>query len=329
MQTNKLGLSSFNAHRALIFCLFIGCSTLVLFFILSKNDSDNFDAHIAVFIPGSVPFFDIQTKAIESTAAKFNIKTTFFNAGWDPLIQIQQLQNALSFGVDAIALASVDNQSLKAAPEIVAKYNIPLLTFTNAIGTDRYGKYPKVLAHVGRDEIEAGQLIAKQIELLRQQQPTTIMLVQGAAGTPPQRHRELGFFQIISQHSNWKVVKNININEWDSEIVEHEVQKLYQSGQVVDVIATQWAQASLAAAHVVKKHATKINIVGLEFNKAIKKGMLAGNISYSTNFSIEDEGRIAIMTLINLMKEKKPKGFLPIKQVIIDASAAASIIPEY
>ncbi len=324
----SIGTSTFNNHKALLFCLSSAFAVL-LALLLSKNASDSYDTHIAVLIPGPVPFFDIQTKAMDSAAKLNNIKITYFNANWDPFIQIQQLKNVLTLKVDAIALASVDNQALKVAPALVKKYHIPLVTFTNAIGTDRYGKYPGVAAHVGRDEIEAGQLLAQQIELLRQNQPTKIMLVQGAAGTTPQQLREQGFLEILSNHPNWTLEKNVIIAQWDSEIVENEVQKLYQSDQLVDVIATQWSQASLAASYVNKKNANKMSIVGLEFSEAIKKEIIKGNISSTSNFSIAEEGQVAIMTIADILKKKETNFFSSIKQTIVNSSNVTNIIPEY
>ncbi|MCF6204038.1 MAG: sugar ABC transporter substrate-binding protein [Methylococcaceae bacterium] len=283
---------------------------------------------IAVLLPGSVTFFEIQKNAIKNIADKFGLHVTFYNAEWDSKIQIQQLQNAVSTGADIIALATVDNQDLKVAPGIVAKHNIPLITFTNAIGSDPYGYYHNVTVHIGRDEIEAGQLLAKQIESIRGNQKTTIFLIQGAAGTTPQRLRELGFNEIVAQHSNWTILDSAKISNWDSQQAASEVEKIFNSGQKVDIVATQWADAAVSASYVINSLNKKTSIVSLEFNSSIQKEMLEGRIGSTTYYSIANEAELVIKTIVKILQGVTTKRFVSIKQTIIDKSQAINIKPE-
>ena len=114
----------------------------------------------------------------------------FLNANWGAVTQIQQLHYALLRGVDAIALASVNNQALRTAPLLVTEYNIhSLMQFDPIV----MGSTPNVATHQSRDKIDAEKLLAKQIKLLKKDKPTIIPLVHRAAGTPPQHQREHSF----------------------------------------------------------------------------------------------------------------------------------------
>lgn len=296
---------------------------------LKSNQIVSSKKHVAVLIPGSVPFFDVQSRAILKAADELNIKITLLNAGWDPIIQIQQIHSALSLGIDAIAIAAVDNHALIVAPIILSKYKIPLITFTNAIGDNHHGLYENILTHIGRDEVEAGRLLAYEIERLRPHQETAILLIQGTAGTAPQRLRNIGFQEIVSTHPNWKVIRSIKVQGWNNETVEAEIQKIYNSGLNVDIIATQWAGAAVAAAYIVDKHKKKISIVSLEFNAALQKEMLKGTIASSTSYSIAEEGRRMVKTISKILKGEKANRFVPIKQKIIDLPSARKTQVEY
>lgn len=317
--------------------LFIGMACLFILLVLANifhqwNRPEATDRkRIAVLLPGSVEFFSLEREAMRTAAQGYAFDLLFFNAGWDSYQQIHQLEKVLSMhGIAAIALCAVNNEALMVASTLVENHDLPLITFTNGIGHDPHGLINGVQAHVGRDEVKAGQMIGTAIEQLALPHPPKILLIQGAPGTPPQRFRDRGFRMILAKHPQWTIVKDILIPAWDAADVEREVQQALDLKLDFDVIATQWAGAATAAAHTLQSnHVTDVKIVSLEYTRELQKLLMAGTAQSTTNFSVAEEGRQTIVTVAKILKKEDVPKFVEIPQTVLSAEDAQSTPPEW
>lgn len=313
---------------------------LLLFFMLGMlffsaintfkyfNQSHGDAYEIGVLFPGFIEFFEVQKKAMIDTAEVHGVKLHFLHASWDSFVQTQQIQNFIGQDMDAILLCSVDNKALVGALELFENIDTPLITFTNSISNDPLGDYDGVVSHIGRDEVKAGELLAKQIEMLNMKEQIKIVYIQGSPGTAPQRLREYGFLHKAEQ-KNWEVTGSFTAEGWNEEIVYKSLQRLIDSGVKFNVIATQWANAAVSAANLLdKNNINDVRIVSLEYSEAIRDKMQRGQVQSTTFFSIEQEGSITIETVINYLKfNKQPPKFIEIEQYIVTQSDAANLEP--
>lgn len=284
---------------------------------------------VAVLIPGGVNFFDIQKRGIVRAGQDHDLKIIFANAGWDSNKQLQQVENFIAKGVDLIALCAVDNLALQAAAPLCRNADIPLITFTNAIGTHHQGVFEGVIAHVGRDEVEAGRILGQMVESLFNDHPVQIALIQGASGTAPQRFRLRGFMEIVNEHPGWKIVMTEYVAGWTSEGAWEVTEAFLNTGKHIDVIVTQSGSMGAAASLALRENrVSDIRIVSLEFSKEVADAIRRGNMNLTTYFSIEKEGYRAIETASKILQGQTVPRFIEIKQQWVNPKNVEEFKPE-
>lgn len=111
---------------------------------------------VAVLLPGTVEFFSVQRRGLDAAAQEFGLNLIYADAEWDAGKQLSQVENFIARKVDLVLLCAADNMALRTAVTRCNEANIPIITFTNSIGTDPEGKYPGVISHIGRSEIGSG-----------------------------------------------------------------------------------------------------------------------------------------------------------------------------
>ena len=298
--------------------ILIGTTILTLLFGLvflslpSKNLNQN-STKVAVLIPGSVEFFSVQKQGLNRAAEKFGLQIIYADAEWDAGKQLSQVENFISMKVDLILICSVDNLALVRAAPLAEKAGIPLMTFSNTIGEHPHGKYPGVIAHIGRNEEKSGEMLARMLENIFETNAINILMIQGSPGTSAQRMREKGFSRIARQHRNWKIVSNNYVNGWTKEGALNAVEDFLQTGEKADVIVTQWWEASIAASMALKeKNVHGLKIIGLEFSKGLIPYLQSGDVEISTYFSIKEEGFKAAETAGLYLRKREIPNFVEI-----------------
>ncbi|MDR4502590.1 MAG: sugar ABC transporter substrate-binding protein [Nitrospirales bacterium] len=319
-------------QKILLSLLGVLCLLIILNIFIQLHQFEDHKKHMAVFLPGSVKFFSIETRAMDQEAKRLDIDLVTFNAGWDPYVQIEQVENVLlGKTFDAIALCSVDNQAMSAIIKLIREKSIPFVTFTNGVGHTQNQPSAIVNAHIGRDELKAGQILGKAVELLARDTPINIVLIEGAPGTAPQRFREKGFLDSFDAHKDhWTLIEKLLIPGWNIQIVAREIQRMVDEKTLGTVIVTQWAEAAVAVVHILQKNKIKdIKVVTLEFTQDVKNFMHTGDIQYATYSSIAEEGQKVIQTVQKLMDGEHVNFFIEIPQVLVTPGIARGIVPEW
>ncbi|MEW5815797.1 MAG: sugar ABC transporter substrate-binding protein, partial [Spirochaetota bacterium] len=231
-----------------------------------------------------------------------------------------QVENFIAKKVDLILLCSADNETLKAAVPLCNKAKIPLITFSNTVGSDAHGKYEGVIAYIGRDEVKGGEMLGQMGEQLLQDRAANIVLIQGSPGTSAQRFRERGFLNIAKKHPNWQIVADRPITGWTKEGALSAMEDFLQTGKKVDLVVTQWWTAGIAAAMALKEKGIKdAYVVSLEYTKELIPYIKAGEVDITTYFSIVEEGYKAAEAAGKYLKGEKIQEFVEILPVWVTA----------
>ena len=134
---------------------------------------------VAVLLPGAVEFFSVQRIGIDKAGKDFGLNITYADAEWDAGKQLSQVENFIIKKVDAIMLCAADNIALIPAVKLCNDANIPIITFTNSLGTDTEGKFEGVVSYIGRSEVGAGIIQAEMAEQLLGEEGGNIVLIEG------------------------------------------------------------------------------------------------------------------------------------------------------
>lgn len=285
---------------------------------------------VAVLFPGSVEFFMIQRKGMDKAAKEFGIELIYSDSEWDPGKQLNQLENFVARGVDAILLCSADNIALLPAIDLCKEADIPLISFTNILGEDPSGDVAGVESFIGINDETLGSLMGQMAESLLENKPTNIVLIEGTPGTAPQRLRTKAFKEVVEKHDNWKIVYSQSVSGWTKEGALAAVEASLQQGEKIDLISCQWYAAAAAAVKAVEEAGLDydITITGLEFSKEIIPYIKEGKIDMTTNASISNMGYVTIETAYKVLKGEDVDKVISIIPEIVSAKNVDDVVAE-
>ena len=304
----------------------------MVFNLSAAGQSDSADGKptVAVLLPGSVEFFMIQRKGMDKAAEEFGIDLIYSDAEWDAGKQLTQMENFVARGVDAILLCSADNIALLPSIELCQEAGIPLITFTNVLGEDPSGDVEGVESFVGINDAYLGTLMGEMAESLLDNKPANIVLIEGTAGTAPQRLRSEAFKKVVAKHSNWNIVYSQSIPGWTKEGALAAIEASLQKGVQIDLISCQWYAAASAAAEAVEEANLPYDvfITGLEFSKELVPYIKEGKVHMTSNASIEGMGYTAVKTAAQVLKGESVEKVISIIPEIVSIDNVDSIVPE-
>lgn len=284
---------------------------------------------VAVLLPGTVEFFSVMRRGIDKAAEDYNLDIIYADAEWDAGKQLSQVENFIVKKVDAIMLCAADNIALLQGVKLCNDAGIPLISFTNSLGTDPEGKYAGVVSYIGRSEIAAGIIQGEMAELLLGDKEASIVLIEGNPGTAPQRMREEGFLKVAAKHPNWTIVEKRPIEGWTKEGALAFMEAFLQSGRKVDLVSCQWWSGAIAAAMALEEAGvTGVYVTGLEYAKELVPYIKEGKVAASTYFSVVEEGYKAAETTAKYLNGEKVPLFVEIKHIIVTKDNVDKFIPE-
>ena len=284
---------------------------------------------VAVLLPGTVEFFSVQRRGLDAAAQEFGLNLIYADAEWDAGKQLSQVENFIARKVDLVLLCAADNMALRTAVTRCNEANIPIITFTNSIGTDPEGKYPGVISHIGRSEIGSGVVQAEFVEKLFGNASIDIILIEGNPGTTAQRMREEGFISIANKYPNLKIIEKRPIDGWTKEGTLAFMEAFLQSGRNVDVIACQWWSGAIAASMALKERGiSDVYVLGLEYARELVPYIESGDVYATTYFSVVEEGYKAVEAAHKYLTGQEVPKFVEIKQIIVTKDNVKEFEPE-
>ena len=312
----------------LLICLLLPA---VVAFAAGKKEEVAETLEVAVLLPGSVEFFSVMQKGMDKAAADFDIKLIYADAEWDAGKQLSQLENFVTRDVDAILLCAGDNQALLPSIDICKDAGVPLLTFTNTLGSRPDGWVDGIVTFIGTNEVNMGKQLGIMGEKYVGDRPTNIVLIEGSPGTAPQRMRTQGFKMIADEKPNWKIVYSQAIPGWTKEGSLAAMEAFLQTGERVDLVVTHWNAAAAAAAMALDEasYEGEVRIVGLEFNRDLVTFIKEGKVDAATFYSVEDLGYTVIDNTAQFLNGKTIPKFVEIETIVVDINNVDDIEPEF
>ncbi len=285
----------------------------------------------AISLPGSVEFFMVQRRGMDQAAKDLGIDIVYADAEWDPGKQLNQVEDFVAQGVDILLLCSSDNMALLPAVDLCREAGIPLITFTNVLGSNPDGSLDGVVSFIGINDNTMGVMMGEMAEmLLGDRENASIVLIEGTPGTSSQRMRTDGFNSVLAKHPGWKIVYSQAITGWTKEGALAAVEAFLRTGQDVDLISCQWHAAASAAAEALAESGIdkKVFVTGLEYSRETVPYIKDGKIDMTTDASISDIGYKVVEAADKYLKGEKIPPVIEIMPIIVDKSNVDTVKPE-
>nr|WP_294020949.1 sugar ABC transporter substrate-binding protein [uncultured Lachnoclostridium sp.] len=284
----------------------------------AETTGEEKDYKIAVLLPGPTGYFVATKEGVDAAAAEYGVTIEYADAQWDASKQLSQAEDFMVKGVDLIALCCVDSGSGEKIVKSAQESNIPVLAFTNAIGSEETGEYAGLVSYVGQNEVNTGAVTGEIAKNLLGEAGGKAILIEGVPGTTPQINRKKGLEQAL-KGSNIEIIYNQTSN-WEKEQALKIVEDLIQKKMEFNVVICQDDNSATGAGQALKEAGMKeeVKVIGLGGSKdglqAVKDGVIDG----TTYMSAVEEGHLAIETSVKYLNGEKVEPVTEIRQLEVN-----------
>ncbi|HBF2451047.1 TPA: sugar ABC transporter substrate-binding protein [Clostridioides difficile] len=303
-------------HLALLLSLvmifgLVGCSN-------GGDKEKNGEKKIAVLLPGSTGYFVATKQGIDAKSKELGVSVEYADAQWDASKQLSQAEDFMAKGVDMIALCGVDSAVSERIVKAANDSDVPIVAFTNSIGSNPTGEFKGLVTYIGQNEEETGALTRKIAKNLLGETGGKAVLIEGVPGTTPQVLRKKGLEKELKD-SNIEIVYNQTSN-WEKEQALKVTEDLIQKKTDFNVIICQDDNSATGAGQALKDAGLKdkVKVIGLGGSKDGLKAITDGLIDGTTYMSAVEEGGLVIEKASKFLKGEKIEPVTQIKQVEVN-----------
>jgi simple sugar transport system substrate-binding protein/ribose transport system substrate-binding protein len=214
------------------------------------------------------------TKSIQESAAKANIKLQFADAQQQQQNQIQAIRSFIAQKVDVIAFSPVVESGWDTVLKEVKTAKIPVILTDRAIDSPDTSLYE---SFIGSDFVlegkKAGEWLVKAYE--GKSETVNIVELQGTTGSAPANDRKQGFGEVIAADPKFKVIAS-QTGDFTRAKGKEVMQAFLQANKDIDVLYAHNDDMGLGAIEAIEgaglKPGVDITIITVD---AVKDGMQA------------------------------------------------------
>lgn len=241
-------------------------------------------------------FLTIVRNSITNEMKTEGVKGQIEDAKGDVAQQLQQVQNFIGQGVDAIIVNPVDTNAVKPIVDLTTKAGIPLVFVNRKPATELTGK----MAFVGSDSELAGRL---QMEALakRMDYKGNVAILLGDLANEATRQRTKGVKAVVAKYPGLKVVQEQTAKFTRNDAVDVTSNWL-TAGDDIQAIASNNDEMAIGALQALGKNEQKILVAGVDGTpdalQMIKNGKMVATVFQDA----KGQGSGAVQTAVKLVK---------------------------
>lgn len=241
-------------------------------------------------------FLTIVRTAMQKEMQKDNVKGQVEDAKGDVSQQLQQVQNFISQGVDAIIVNPVDTNAVKPIMDQATAAGVPLVFVNRRPAAELTGK----MAYVGSDSELAGRL---QMEALAKNMnhKGNVAILLGDLANESTRQRTKGVKAVIAKYPGLKVVQEQTAKFMRNDAVDV-VSNWMTAGDDIQAIASNNDEMAIGALQALGKNEGKILVAGVDGTpdalQMIKNGKMVATVFQDA----KGQGEGAVQTAVKLAK---------------------------
>lgn len=241
-------------------------------------------------------FLTIVRTSMQKEMQKEGVKGQIEDAKGDVSQQLQQVQNFIGQGVDAIIVNPVDTNAVKPIMEQATKANIPLIFVNRRPAAELAGK----MAYVGSDSELAGRL---QMEALAKAMngKGNVAILLGDLANESTRERTKGVEAVVAKYPNIKIVQKQTAKFMRNDAVDV-VSNWMTAGDDINAIASNNDEMAIGALQALGKNSNNVLIAGVDGTpdalQMIKNGKMVATVFQDA----KGQGEGAVQTAVKLAK---------------------------
>lgn len=220
---------------------------------------------IAYITPGlNVPFWKYLSDGIKQSAAASGatVEVTDYDSRNDAATQLQNAQDAITRGVDAIIISPTDSSTAPAVLELAAESGVPVIIAD--IGTDSGDYVSFVISSNEQGAYEAGQVLVEQMKAAGWEGSDVVMITISQARINGQ-NRTKGFTRALEEGGS-KVVQYLESKDYTRAEAQQQALDLLTANPEARGFFTQHDEATLGAWTAIEDSGKENDIVLVGFD---------------------------------------------------------------
>lgn len=260
------------------------------------------------------PFFVSMKEGVDEAAASLGIELAFADAGDDANKQANDILNFISQGVDVVVLNPTDGAAVASSVEALNDAGIPVIT------VDRTSDGGEVVAHIGTDNVTAGEVTARTF-LDAIGGAGEIAILEGVPGASSAIDRGQGFDNVLVEYPDVTVVATQTANYQRSEGLDVAQNIMQANADLVGFLSMNDEMALGAVEAISSAGRTgEVSTIGIDGGedavKAVCEGTLVATIAQQSKLM----GSQSIEEAVKLASGESIEAEQPVDVIVIDAS---------
>ena len=267
---------------------------------------------IGVTFPILDQFLQTVADGIEARAAEAGVEVTIVAAQEKADVQLGQVENFISQGLDGIIIIPVDTDAAGPMTEKAQDADIPLV-YVNRRPSD----LPAGVPYVGSDSLVAGQLQMKALAELADGKGKVGILI-GDPANEAARLRTEGCKQILEEYPDMELLRE-QAGNWYREEGLAITENWIQSGDEIDIICANNDEMALGAIQALK-NAGKLEDVlvgGVDATADALAAMEAGELEVTVFQDAGGQGAGGVDSIINLYNGEEVAGVIDVPYQLV------------
>lgn len=271
-------------------------------------------------------FCVLMVDGMKAEAERQNVELTVLDAKNDAALQLSQVENLISMGMDSIIISPVNSDTAEPALTMCEDAGIPCSAVNMTITTDRDYYY------CGPNEVQAGELGAKWL-LNNVGKECKICIIQGPIGCSAQIYRDEGLFNILDDEPGVEILA-IKPGDWNRATAVSLTENWIQTyGDEIDAIISHDDDMGLGVVLALEAAGLKDKIKVIALADAIEEACVsvaAGGLDVTYFQDAFYEGEKSVEMAAQLARgEQPPEMQLLIDMIETEADYAQDLLDNY
>ncbi|QQZ11322.1 ribose ABC transporter substrate-binding protein RbsB [Heyndrickxia vini] len=265
-----------------------------------KNNLKNIKIGLSVSTLNN-PFFVSLKNGVVKEAKTKGIDVIVIDAQNDSAKQVNDVQDLLQKGVDALLINPTDSAAISTAVQSANDIGIPVITL------DRSADKGKVESLVASDNVKGGQMAAEYI-VDQLGKNANVVELEGVPGASATRERGKGFHNVADKQL--KVVEKQSAH-FDRTEGLNVMENIIQGNPDVQAVFAHNDEMALGALEAINSSGKDILVVGFDGNDDALKSIKDGKLNATVAQQPELIGKLAVNAAGDVLQGKKVEKNIP------------------
>jgi len=274
--------------------LFTGC-------VQSTNDTSNSNQKIKIGVcisDISIKFSSYLLDEMKNYSKSLDdVEVIYADSKHDSNIELSQVENFISEGVDVIVVQPVDTDSTRPITEIAKATRIPIISISTPFVNPN-----DAASYITSDSLQAGtvemEYLAKKMNY-----KGNVAIMIGTVGQEQQRLITQGFYDVIEKYPGIKIVAE-QTAEWNMAKGTALMERWLHSGKKIDVVASNNDEMAMGASIAIEAAGKlgEISVGGIHGIPEALDYLKSGKLAVTVFQDAATQGKCAIETAVKLAK---------------------------